>query len=88
MYFGSILNNDGPSTALISVCFYWSNIKNNVGVRAAFKIVAANLEARSFISSSVERTARLAAKCQKEDLYISLIINFSGRECQMKRTYT
>ena len=55
---------------------------------AAFKIVAANLAARSYISSSIERTARLAAKCQIKDLYISVIINFSGKESKMKRKCT
>ena len=40
------------------------------------------------MSSSTERTARLAAKCQIKDLYISVIINFSGKESQMKRKYT
>ena len=39
--------------------------------RAAFKIVEASLD-----SSSIERIARLAAKCQIIDLYISVIINF------------
>ena len=33
----------------------------------------------------IERTARLAAKCQIKDLYISVIFNFSGKESQMKR---
>ena len=44
--------------------------------RAAFKIVEASLEAKWQISSSIERIARLAAKCQIIDLYISVIINF------------
>ena len=55
---------------------------------AALKIVAASLEAMSKIPSSIEWTARLAAKCQIKDLYISVIINFSGKESQMKRKCT
>ena len=50
--------------------------------RAACKIIAAGQEARSYISNSIERTARLAAKCHIKDLYtrISIIYNFSGKE--------
>ena len=55
---------------------------------AAFKIIAASLGARSNISSSIERTAQLAAKCQIKDLYNSVITNFSGKESQMKRKQT
>ena len=43
-----------------------------------FKLVAASL------AISIERTARLAAKCPIEYLYISVIIDFSGKESQKK----
>ena len=54
-------------------------------IRTAFKILAPSQEARSKITTSFERTARLAAICQIKDLYISVIINFSGKEIKMKR---
>ena len=56
--------------------------------RAAFKIVEASLEARSQISSSIERTARLAVKCQIKNFYISVNVNFLSKESQMKRKCT
>ena len=45
------------------------NLEDN---RAAFKIVAASLEARSKISSSIEQTEqnRPVSKCQIKDLHV------------------
>ena len=36
----------------------------------------------------MERASRLAATCQIKDLYISVIVNFSDKESQMKRICT
>ena len=48
---------------------------------AEFKIVAASIVGPRYLYSSIERTARRAAKCQI-DLYFSVIIHFSGKESQ------
>ena len=47
----------------------------------SFKIVVASLEDLALLNG-------LAAKWQIKDLYISVIINFSGKESQMKQKYT
>lgn len=51
-------------------------------------IIEASLDAMSWISSFIERTARLAVKCLIKDLYIPVIINFTGKKSKMKRKCT
>ena len=54
--------------------------------RGVFKVITASLEAMFWISSSIERTARLATTCQIKDLYISVIANFfrQGKSNEVK----